>query len=104
MSTKQDHKRWRKIFNEECLKRDHNRCVFCDRTEDLDVYHITDRHEMANGGYVINNGITVCPEHHLLCEDFHITGICLLGYSPEELYKLIGSSYTEAYNDCLILK
>ena len=99
MGDKQDHKRWRKTFNETCLKRDHNKCVFCHITEDLDVHHITDRHEMPNGGYATSNGITVCSKHHLDAEQFHITGKSIPGFSPEELYTKIGSSYEKAYLD-----
>lgn len=103
MSTKQDHKRWRKQFNQDCLKRDGNKCVFCGETENLDVHHITDRHEMPNGGYVMSNGITVCNEHHLLCEEYHMTDECLPEYHPYELYKLINSSPEIAYEDSLRL-
>ena len=104
MSTKQDHKRWRKQFNELCLKRDKNKCVFCHVVIDLDVHHITDRHEMPNGGYAPSNGITVCNEHHLLCEEFHATGNAAIGYHPDDLYAKIGSSKSKAYIDSENLK
>lgn len=99
MSTKQDHKRWRKQFNEDCLKRDKNKCVFCSEDMDLDVHHITDRHEMPNGGYVASNGITVCEHHHLMCEEYHATGIAKHGYHPSDLYAKIGSNYNQAVKD-----
>jgi hypothetical protein len=102
MSTKQDHKKWRKQFNEDCLTRDNHKCVFCDNTENLDVHHITDRKEMPNGGYVMSNGIALCPEHHLKCEAFHMIGSCENDmYLPENLYKKINSSYDTAYSDSL---
>ena len=104
MSKKQDHKRWRKQFNEDCLERDGHKCVFCDVTEDLDVHHITDRHEMSNGGYVMSNGITLCPEHHLKSERWNKWYVDLIIYSPGELYMKIGSSYEQAYEDSLNLK
>lgn len=104
MSNKQNHKRWRKEFNEKCRKRDGNKCVFCSETENLDVHHITDRHEMPNGGYAMSNGITVCETHHLLCEDFHQYGECEDGYWPDDLYEKIGSNYDQAVNDCEKLK
>jgi len=99
MSKKQDHKRWRKQFNEDCRERDGNKCVFCDETENLDVHHITDRHDMPNGGYVAENGITVCDSHHLSCEKD-----MFFKYSPSELYKKINSSYELAYEKSLNLK
>lgn len=104
MSTKQDHKRWRKQFNEDCLKRDGNKCVFCNETEDLDVHHITDRHDMPNGGYTITNGITVCQEHHLKCEKWDEWIVDLVLYKPDNLYMMIGSSYEQALIDCENLK
>ena len=54
---------------------------------------------MPNGGFAPSNGITVCSEHHWNAEQFHITGISLPGFSPEELYTKIGSSYEKAYFD-----
>ena len=58
----------------------------------LDAHHITDRHEMPNGGYVKENGITVCNECHIKCEEFWRTGVAIEGFSPEDLYNKIGSS------------
>lgn len=104
MGVKQLHKKWRKNFNESCLARDNNKCVFCDIKEDLDVHHITDRHEIANGGYVLSNGITLCQEHHLLCEEFHMRGTCQEKFHPDNLYKIINSSYEKAVNDSKNLK
>jgi hypothetical protein len=104
MSQKQDHKRWRKEFNEVCLKRDGNKCVFCDKTNGLNVHHITDRHEMPNGGYVLSNGITLCSEHHWMAEQWHITGTAESGYHPFDLYTKINSSAKKAYEDSENLK
>jgi hypothetical protein len=103
MSNKQLHKQWRKEFNQVCLERDKNKCVFCDETNKLDVHHITDRHEMPNGGYVLSNGITVCELHHWECEEFHMVGTSKPEYHPDALYIKIGSSYDKAYEDSLKL-
>jgi len=99
MSFKQLHKIWRKNFNQECLDRDGHKCVFCEKTINLNVHHITDRHELPNGGYVKSNGITVCEKHHWKCEQYHIKVECEDGYWPEDLYKMIGSSYEQAMED-----
>lgn len=45
---------------------------------------------MPNGGYVRENGISVCTDCHLLAEDAEP------GYEPEVLYEKIGSSYEYA--------
>lgn len=62
----------------------------------LDAHHITDRHLFENGGYVKENGISVCDECHLKAEEFHSTGISAQGYSPEELYTIIRSNLEKA--------
>lgn len=104
MSTKESTKRWRKAFNKVCLERDNHKCVFCGTKNRLNVHHITDRHEIPNGGYVYSNGITVCEDHHLLCEEYHRNNECLPEYHPVELYKMINSSYEQAWADSLNLK
>ena len=65
----------------------------------LDAHHITDRNELPNGGYVIDNGITLCDTKcHALAEIFHQTGTSYPGYSPAELYMKIHSSFQRAYD------
>ena len=99
-SKTQKHKRWRKQFNEDCLKRDGNKCVFCDITKDLDVHHITNRKKMPNGGYVMSNGITVCGDHHIICESWwEKCDSRNRTFSPISLYQIIGSSYEQALKD-----
>ena len=45
---------------------------------------------MPNGGYVKENGISLCEQCHIKAEDE------AEGFEPEVLYKLIGSTYEEA--------
>lgn len=96
MSSKK--KQIRASFREAVFSRDGHKCVFCDCTENLDAHHITDRNEMPNGGYVAENGISLCEVHHLECEQFHITGgkEWVEGKHPDDLYKMIGSSKEKA--------
>jgi len=108
-STKQNHKRWRKEFNEACFERDNHKCVFCNETEDIAAHHITDRHDMPNGGYVMSNGITLCPEHHKVCEanmGREVSWKTEYGdfFTQTELYIKINSTFATAYNDSLNLK
>ena len=67
----------------------------------LDAHHITDRHEMPNGGYVLSNGITLCSKCHLDAEQYHITNgkYNVENFHPNDLYTVIGSSYEQAFND-----
>lgn len=98
---KEAKKAMRQHFNEVCLKRDRHRCVMCgklnnpasSKTEDhLDVHHITDRSLMAAGGYVLQNGISLCHDCHEKAEEYHRTGTAHPGYSPQDLYAKINSS------------
>lgn len=99
MSTK---KQIRKRFRAICLKRDEYRCAMCGliscdlEVKDLDVHHITDRSLLPAGGYVKENGISLCPSCHLKAEEFHFTGEAHPGYSPDDLYAEIGSSFDQA--------
>jgi predicted restriction endonuclease len=88
----------RENFRNSVFERDGHVCAIpgCTETENLDAHHITDRTHMPFGGYVKENGISLCEEHHKDAEVFHSTGVALDGFSPSDLYKLIGSSLTLA--------
>jgi 5-methylcytosine-specific restriction endonuclease McrA len=93
----------RKNFRDSCFKRDKYKCVMChfksspDKAEqDLDAHHVYDRNLMPNGGYVKENGISLCAPCHEKAEVFHSTGTPVPGYSIEELYRAIGSTYEQA--------
>lgn len=92
-------KQIRESFRESVFSRDGYKCVFCNRMNDLDAHHITDRNEMPNGGYVVENGITLCPIHHTMAEQFHSSGglFCHEGFRPTDLYNKIKSGYNLAY-------
>lgn len=107
MSSKKD---IRRNFRDNTFDRDDYCCKLCgngpvyEAPESVfDAHHITDRSEMPNGGYVKENGITLCKYNqeglekdscHMKAEKFHITeGIeWEPGMHPNDLYKLIGSS------------
>lgn len=94
----------RRKFRDDCLNRDNDTCKMCglkspSREESLkifDVHHIVDRSEMPNGGYVKDNGISLCQDCHIKAEVFHSTGIAHPGYAPEDLYKKINSTLEKA--------
>jgi 5-methylcytosine-specific restriction endonuclease McrA len=62
----------------------------------LDAHHITDRNLMPDGGYVPENGITLCAGCHVLAEQLWQTGVAAPGFAPDDLYRKIGSSYAIA--------
>ena len=84
-------------FRHGVLKRDDFKCRICGEPA-VDAHHITDRHEMPNDGYVLENGISLCAHCHLEAEQFHITSgkDWKQGKHPDDLYQMIGSSKTEA--------
>lgn len=101
----------RQAFRDACYKRDNYRCVTCGfksskekAEQELDAHHITDRNEMPNGGYVKENGISLCAECHLKAEHYHSTGVALPGFSIKELYEKIGSNPEKAKNSANKLK
>lgn len=63
---------------------------------DLDAHHVINREAMPNGGYVKENGISLCTSCHIKAEEFYSTGIAHPGYSPDELYLKIGSTKERA--------
>ena len=94
----QKKKEIRNQFREEVFQREGHTCAFCLVSDDLDAHHITDRTEMPNGGYVKENGIALCPTHHLMAEKYHISQgkEWENGMHPKDLYQIIGSTKEQA--------
>lgn len=94
-------KKVRENFRNAVFERDNNRCKKCGRNDvKLDCHHITDRSLMPNGGYVKQNGITLCDTEggcHMKAEQYHLGNEVEAGFMPDDLYKLINSSYEIAY-------
>lgn len=110
----------RKEFRDSVFARDKYTCVCCgakgkdrqgsdlhkkyhknvpdEKLVDLDSHHITPREELANGGYVKENGITLCDSGcHIKAEDYlQERDQADPNFAPAHLYKLIGSSFEEA--------
>ena len=91
-------KKIRENFRNDVFKRDGYKCRICGATENLDAHHITDRHEFKFGGYVKENGISLCPVHHQQAELWHSSGgkEFHAGMTPTDLYKKIFSTFEKA--------
>ena len=98
----------RKTFRDGVFKRDKYRCVMCgfqstpEKAEkELDAHHITPREELPGGGYVKENGVTLCKgDDGSSCHEkaeMVLNGDCISGFSPDDLYVKVGSSYEEAF-------
>ncbi len=96
-------------FRRAVFTRDRHRCRVCGRQwseadadpslHRLNAHHITDRSEMPGGGYVAENGITVCEQPcHPRVERFHASGGLDWeeGLHPDDLYARIGSTHDTA--------
>lgn len=93
----------RNVFFNRVRERD-RMCRVCGTTAGkLDAHHITDRHKMPNGGYVLENGILLCEKCHRLAEE-HMNDEIVTYYSPKWFYNMIDSSYAIAYKASLKLK
>ena len=59
----------REEFKSQVFARDKHRCAFCGEPA-VDPHHIMDRKLWSDGssGYFLNNGASVCSDHHLQCE------------------------------------
>jgi 5-methylcytosine-specific restriction endonuclease McrA len=95
-------KQIRQRFRSDVFERDNYTCQVCGKKReetDLNAHHITDRSHMPFGGYVKENGITVCEEDcHMDCELYHISAGTEWkeGLHPDDLYNKIGSSQKQA--------
>tara|TARA_Y100000310_G_C20558844_1_gene751991 strand:+ start:484 stop:801 length:318 start_codon:yes stop_codon:yes gene_type:complete len=91
----------RAAFRNDTFTRDKFVCLGCGERftlEGLDAHHITPREQMPNGGYVSENGATLCVYGcHEKAEEWIKTGTGTKGYSPEELYEKISSSREKAW-------
>ena len=82
----------RKSFRDAVFKRDKNKCKVCGAKElTIDAHHIINRELCKDGGYTIDNGITLCYNCHLKAESFFQNSGGDHNYSPANLLKLIKS-------------
>lgn len=62
----------RREFDRLVRERDGGRCVVCGAPA-KDAHHIIERRLFADGGYHLDNGASVCAEHHMACETTEIS-------------------------------
>lgn len=74
-------------FRNSVFKRDNRRCIIpkCNKPA-VDAHHIIERrlwqHPNELGGYFINNGASLCEEHHIAAEKNF--------FPPQYLWQLLG--------------
>lgn len=57
----------REEFKRQVFLRDNHKCVCCPAPA-VDAHHLIDRSLFEDGGYYIDNGVSLCAEHHLQAE------------------------------------
>ena len=84
----------REKFRKDVFERDGYKCVICGKSDvKLYAHHVTNRRQMPNGGYVKENGITLCDTWngcHFKAEQFNS------GYTEDYVIKTKGS-HLETY-------
>ena len=57
----------RQLFKDSVFYRDRGKCVVCGKPG-VDAHHIMERRLFPDGGYYLDNGVTVCADCHLAAE------------------------------------
>jgi hypothetical protein len=95
-----NHPSARQTFKEQVFARDKGECVLCPYLTGgraiepaVDAHHIIDRSLWDDGGYFIDNGVSLCAKHHLdaertlvSCEDLRKSAGILKNCYPEHFY------------------
>lgn len=81
----------REEFRKAVFERDHFTCVVCLEPA-VDAHHLIERRLWGDGGYYLDNGVSLCAFHHLLAEQTLVT--------PWELREMAGIE-KEILPDCL---
>jgi hypothetical protein len=57
----------RESFKEKVFERDGHKCVVCG-DKAVDAHHLIDRSLWDDGGYYLDNGVSLCADHHIEAE------------------------------------
>lgn len=83
----------REEFKKAVFSRDRALCVVC-KDAAVDAHHIIDRSLFDDGGYHIDNGISLCSEHHLKaertlisCQDLRDMAFITHIHQPDHFYQ-----------------
>lgn len=71
----------RQQFNEQVFARDNHKCVVCG-ADAVDAHHLMERKLWDDGGYYLDNGVSLCEKHHWDAETTDI--------SPTQLRRMAG--------------
>jgi len=95
----------REEFRQQVFIRDSYKCVVC-RQSAVDAHHIIDRSLWFDGGYYLDNGVSLCEQHHLeaektliSCERLRVLANIVNHLYPEHFYQ--DEKYDKWGNICL---
>ena len=71
----------REEFKAAVFKRDGGKCIYC-KKQAVDAHHLVERRVFPDGGYYLDNGVSLCEADHIRAERMDI--------SPEMLRELAG--------------
>lgn len=57
----------RNQFRDQVFKRDNYKCVICSNVA-VDAHHLIERRLWSDGGYYLDNGVSLCEQHHIDAE------------------------------------
>jgi hypothetical protein len=107
----------RENFRKLVFERDNHQCVVCNaigevcQNTTLDAHHIIDRKCFEDGGYYLNNGVSLCSKHHLSAENGEFLPdqlrefakisqkVLPTGFDPEKCYNKWGDIINYRQND-----
>jgi hypothetical protein len=59
-------------FRQSVFERDNHKCVICGK-DAQDAHHIIERRLWDDGGYHLDNGVSLCGYHHIAAEQTHLS-------------------------------
>jgi len=62
----------RDAFRTQVFERDFDKCVVCGNAA-VDAHHLLDRKLFEDGGYYLDNGVSLCAKHHVDAEECSIS-------------------------------
>jgi len=89
-------------FRESVFKRDNNKCVVCSEKA-VDAHHLIERRlwkePSEQGGYIVDNGVSLCSQHHIDAEKNIILPKTLREYAGiKKIVLPLGFDETKEYN------
>ena len=87
----------RSVFSEKVFEADNHTCIMCGAAA-VDAHHLFNRNLWSDGGYHVDNGVSLCGDCHLKAERNEYTVEELRAAAGRKLLMPPGFSYKEKYD------